>query len=76
MTPSSGASSFSPPTGPTGTPISQLVAALISCIDGAHTTSQIFTRLTAAVPPDQKPLATQALTASLQILYADAAVKF
>ena len=64
------------PDRPDGTPISQLVAALISCIDGAHTTSQILNRLTAAVPPDQKPLATQALTASLQILYADAAVKF
>ena len=64
------------PDRPDGTPISQLVAALISCIDGSHTTSQILNRLTAGIPPDQKPMATQALTASLQILYTEAAVKF
>ena len=64
------------PDRPEGAPISQLVAALISHIDGHHTTSQILTRLVTGIESvEQRELATEAIMASLRILHTDGAVE-
>ena len=64
------------PDRPEGSPISQLVAALVSYIDGHHTTAQILTRLTSGIEsPDQRQLATEAIMSSLRILHTDGAVE-
>ena len=64
------------PDRPEGAPISQLVAALVSRIDGHHTTTQILSRLTAGIESaDQRERATEAITASLRILHTDGAVE-
>ena len=63
------------PDRPEGAPISQLVAALVSCIDGHRTVAQILAHLTAGIDsPTQKQLATDAITTSLRILHTDAAI--
>ena len=63
------------PDRPEGAPISQLVAALLDCIDGQLTVAQILSRLTQGIDsPTQKQLATQAITTSLHILHTDAAI--
>ena len=65
------------PDRPEGAPISQLVAALIATIDGHRTTTQILTRLTSGIDsPDQKQLASEAITSALRILHTDGAVEF
>ncbi len=64
------------PDRPDGAPVSQLVAALISCMDGQRAVAQILTRLTAGIESArQRELATQAVTASLRILFADGAIE-
>ena len=64
------------PNRPEGAPVSQLVAALVSCIDGRRTVAQILTHLTTGIDsPTQKQLATDAITTSLRILHADAALE-
>ena len=61
---------------PEGATISQLVAVLISHIDGHYTTTQILERLTAGIESaDQKERATEAITASLRILHTEGAVE-
>ena len=63
------------PDRPEGAPVSQLVAALISCIDGQRTTAQILTRLTEGIESaDQRQMATEAIMATLRILHTDGAV--
>ena len=64
------------PDRPEGAPVSQLVTALISCIDGNHTVAQILALLTTGIQSDsQRQLAAQAIIASLRILRADGAVE-
>ena len=64
------------PDRPEGAPISQLVAALVSCIDGHHTTTQILDQITTGIESaDQRERATGAITASLRILHTDGAVE-
>ena len=64
------------PNRPEGAPISQIVTALISCIDGHHTTAQILERLTMGIESvEQKEIAMEALTTALRILHTDGAVK-
>ena len=64
------------PDRPEGAPISQLVAALISTIDGRDTVTQILARLTAGIPShDQRQLADDAIVAALRILHTDGAVE-
>ena len=64
------------PQRPHGVPVSELVAALLSRIDGSHTTRQLINRLTEGVTSaDQKRSASDAILHSLRILYADGAVE-
>ena len=64
------------PDRPEGAPVSQFVAALISRIDGHHTTAQILTRLTTGIDsPTQRKLAAEAIISALRILHADAAIE-
>ena len=64
------------PERPHGIPVSDLVAALISRIDGRHTTRQLIARLTEGVTsPTQKQAASNAILHSLRILYTDGAVE-
>ena len=64
------------PDRPEGAPVSQLVTALVASIDGNRTVAQILARLTTGIHSDtQKQLAAQAVTTSLRILHADAAVE-
>ena len=64
------------PDRPEGTPISQLVAALIATIDGHHTVSQILSHLTADIEyPTHKQLATEAIMSALRILHSDGAIE-
>ena len=64
------------PQRPHGVPVSDLVAALLSRIDGSHTTRQLINRLTEGVTSaDQKRSASDAILHSLRILYADGAVE-
>ncbi len=64
------------PDRPEGAPISQLVAALVSCIDGQHSVSQILTHLTEGIESvEQKEIAAEALKTALRILHTDRAVK-
>ncbi|MCY4653864.1 MAG: hypothetical protein OXC95_11950, partial [Dehalococcoidia bacterium] len=65
------------PNRPEGAPVSQLVAALVSCVDGRLTVAQILERLTAGIESaDQKQLASEAITTALRILHTDGAVEF
>ena len=64
------------PNHPEGAPISQLVAALVSCIDGRQTVSQVLERLTAGIEPvEQREMATEAVMSALRILHTDGAVE-
>ncbi len=64
------------PDRPEGAPVSQLVAALVTCIDGQRTVAQILSRLTAGIESaGQRELASEAITASLRILYAEGAIE-
>ena len=64
------------PDRPEGAPISHLVAALISCIDGQRTVAQLLSRLTEGIDsPTQNQLATEAIKTALRILHADGAVE-
>lgn len=64
------------PDRPEGAPVSQLVAALISCIDGQQTVAQILERLTMGIESvEQKEIAAEALKTALRILHTDEAVK-
>ena len=64
------------PQRPHGLPVSELVAALLSRIDGHHTTSQLIDRLTEGVASaDQKRTASNAILDSLRILFVDGAVE-
>ena len=64
------------PERPHGVPVSELVAALISRIDGRHTTRQLINRLTEGVTSaDHKRAASDAILHSLRILHADGAVE-
>ena len=64
------------PQRPHGVPVSELVAALLSRIDGRHTTRQLINRLTEGVTSaDQKRSASDAILHSLRILHADGAVE-
>ena len=63
------------PDRPEGAPISQLVAALVSCIDGQHTVNQILDHLVSGTEAvAQRELAKEAIVTSLHILHADAAI--
>ena len=63
------------PQRPHGVPVSDLVAALLSRIDGSHTTRQLIDRLTEGVTSaDHKRAASDAILHSLRILYTDGAV--
>ncbi len=64
------------PDRPEGAPVSQLVTALVSCINGQHTAAQIIARLTSGIEsPDQKRLAADAITTALRILHTDEAIE-
>ena len=64
------------PQRPHGVPVSELVAALLSRIDGHHTTRQLIDRLTEGVASsDQRRAASNAILHSLRILFADGAVE-
>ena len=64
------------PQRPHGLPVSELVAALLSRIDGRQTTRQLIDRLTEGVTSaDQKRAASDAILHSLRILYTDGAVE-
>ena len=64
------------PQRPHGVPVSELVTALFSSIDGRHTTRQLIDRLTEGVASaDQKRAASDAILHSLRILFADGAVE-
>ena len=59
-----------------GVPVSDLVAALLSRIDGHHTTRQLISRLTEGVTsPDHKRTASNAILHSLRILHTEGAVE-
>ena len=62
---------------PEGAPVSQLVAALIAAIDGHRTVARVLEQLTTGIESaEQRRLAEDAITTSLHILHADAAVEF
>ncbi len=64
------------PQRPNGAPVSDLVAALLSRIDGHHTTRQLIGRLTEGVTSaDHKRAVSDAVLNSLRILYTDGAVE-
>ena len=64
------------PQRPQGVPVSDLVAALLSRIDGHHTTRQLIDRLTEGVASaDHKRAASDAILDSLRILFIDGAVE-
>ena len=64
------------PDRPEGVPVSQLVTALVSCIDGHHTTAQILSRLTAGIESvEQREMATEAIMSVLRILHTDGAIE-
>ena len=64
------------PRRPHGIPVSELVAALLSRIDGRQTTRQLIDRLTeGATSEDQKRTASNAILNSLRILFIDGAVE-
>ena len=64
------------PDRPEGAPVSQLVAALVSCIDGQRTVAQLLSRLTAGIEStDQRELASEAIMSALRILHTDGAVE-
>ena len=64
------------PQRPNGVPVSDLVAALLSRIDGRLTTHQLIAHLTKGVTsPDHKQAASDAILHSLRILYSDGAVE-
>ena len=64
------------PQRPHGVPVSELVAALLSRIDGHHTTRQLIDHLTEGVASsDQRQAASDAILDSLRILFADGAVE-
>ena len=64
------------PQRPHGVPVSDLVAALLSRIDGRHTTRQLIDRLTEGVTSTtQKQAASDAILHSLRILHTDGAVE-
>ena len=64
------------PQRPQGVPVSDLVAALLSRIDGHQTTRQLIDRLTEGVTSaDQKRAASDAILHSLRILFIDGAVE-
>ncbi len=63
------------PDRPEGSPVSQLVTALVACIDGRRTMAEILDRLTTGIESaEQRQLATEAIISALRILYADGAV--
>ena len=65
---------LSPPR-PEGVPVSELVLALVSEIDGVRSTRQIVDRLTEGVASgDQREMGTQAVVDALRILVVDGAV--
>ena len=64
------------PQRPNGVPISDLVAALLSRIDGRLTTRQLIARLTEGVTsPDHKQAASDAILHSLYVLHTEGAVE-
>ena len=64
------------PQRPHGVPVSDLVAALLSRVDGRHTTRQLIDRLTEGVTSTtQKQAASDAILHSLRILHTDGAVE-
>ena len=64
------------PQRPQGVPVSELVAALLSRIDGHHTTRQLIDHLTEGVASaNHKQAASNAILNSLRILFADGAVE-
>ncbi len=64
------------PDRPEGAPVSHLVAALVSCVDGRQTVAQILDRLTTGIESvDQREMATEAIMSALRILHTDGAVK-
>ena len=63
------------PERPNGVPVSELVAALLSRIDGHHTTRQLIDRLTEGVTStNHKRAASDAILHSLRILHTDGAL--
>ena len=61
---------------PEGSPVSQLVAALVASVDGQHTIAQILDRLTTGIGSlAQRRLAADAIVAALRILHTDGAVE-
>ena len=63
------------PDRPEGTPVSQLVAALVSCIDGQRTVNQILDHLVSGTEAvAQRELAKEAIVTALRILHTDAAI--
>ena len=64
------------PDRPEGAPVSQLVAALVSCIDGRQTVSQVLERLTAGIESvEQREMATEAMMSALRILHTDGVIE-
>ena len=65
------------PDRPEGAPISQLVATLVSCIDGRRTVSQILHQLTTGIQSaGQREAVEEAMMSAVRILYTDGAVRF